>query len=82
MRVVGLMIYPGYMMFFRRKKFTAKSQRARRVIFFLLFADPRGIGGVYLTGVSRKKNIHSLCVLCDSAVNYYSETFIKRQMLA
>jgi len=26
---------------------------------------------VYLTGVSRKKNIHSLCVLCDSAVNYY-----------
>jgi len=29
-------------------------------------------GEVYLTGVSRKKNIHSLCVLCDSAVNYYT----------
>ncbi len=27
--------------------------------------------GVYLTGVSRKKNIDSLCVLCVSAVNYY-----------
>ncbi len=27
--------------------------------------------GVYLTGVSRKKNIDSLCVLCVFAVNYY-----------
>ena len=27
--------------------------------------------GAYSSGVSRKKNINFLCVLCVSAVNYY-----------
>ena len=40
------------------------------IIFFSALLRPVECGA-YSSGVSRKKNIHFLCVLCDSAVNYY-----------